>query len=45
VHEEGTDLKSKDSVHQTIEEAQLFVDASHQCYARLGAQLSQPVVA
>jgi sulfite reductase (ferredoxin) len=45
VHEEGTDLTSNDSVHQTIEEAQLFVDASHQCYARLGAQLSQPVVA
>ena len=27
-----------------IEDAQLFVDAAHQCYTRLGASLSAPVV-
>jgi sulfite reductase (ferredoxin) len=26
-----------DSAHQLIEEATLFVDASHQCYTRMGA--------
>jgi len=30
---------SKESAHQLIEEATLFVDAAHQCYARLGASL------
>ena len=29
-------------VHQLIEEATLFIDAAHQCYTRLGAQLSGP---
>ncbi|HVR62161.1 MAG TPA: nitrite/sulfite reductase [Polyangia bacterium] len=30
---------AKESVHQLIEEATLFVDAAHQCYTRLGAAL------
>jgi hypothetical protein len=28
-------------VHQLIEEATLFVDASHQCYTRLGSALGR----
>jgi sulfite reductase (ferredoxin) len=32
-----------ESVHQRIEEATLFIDAAHQCYTRLGSQLSGPV--
>jgi sulfite reductase (ferredoxin) len=35
---------SHDSVHQLIEEATLFVDASHQCYTRLGSALHGPTV-
>jgi sulfite reductase (ferredoxin) len=31
---------SVDGVHQRIEEATLFIDAAHQCYVRLGAELS-----
>ncbi len=31
-----------DGVHQRIEEATLFIDAAHQCYTRLGSQLSGP---
>jgi len=30
---------SAESAHQLIEEATLFVDAAHQCYARLGSSL------
>ncbi|HXI58217.1 MAG TPA: nitrite/sulfite reductase [Polyangia bacterium] len=33
---------TKESVHQLIEEATLFVDAAHQCYTRLGAALGGP---
>jgi sulfite reductase (ferredoxin) len=33
---------SLDVVHQRIEEATLFIDAAHQCYTRLGSQLSGP---
>jgi sulfite reductase (ferredoxin) len=29
-----------DSAHQLVEEAQLFLDASHQCYVREGARLA-----
>ncbi|HEV3030313.1 MAG TPA: nitrite/sulfite reductase [Polyangia bacterium] len=31
-----------ESVHQLIEEATMFIDAAHQCYTRLGSQLSGP---
>jgi sulfite reductase (ferredoxin) len=37
VHSEGLNGASPDAVHQLIEEAQLFVEAAHQCYARLSA--------
>jgi sulfite reductase (ferredoxin) len=36
---------TKESVHQLIEEATLFVDAAHQCYTRLGAALGGPTAA
>ena len=29
-----------DTAHQLVEEAQLFLDASHQCYVREGARLA-----
>jgi sulfite reductase (ferredoxin) len=32
-----------ESAHQLIEEATLFVDAAHQCYARLGSALKAAV--
>jgi sulfite reductase (ferredoxin) len=35
---------NKETTHQLIEEAQLFVDAAHQCYSRLGAALGGAVV-
>jgi sulfite reductase (ferredoxin) len=31
-----------DTAHQLVEEAQLFLDASHQCYVREGARLGSP---
>ncbi len=37
VHEQGINGVSKESAHQLIEEAQLFVDAAHQAYARMVA--------
>jgi len=39
VHEEHAAAQSPEAVHQLVEEATLFVDAAHQCYARLGASL------
>ncbi len=39
-HEEGGKADSFEAAHVLIEEAQLFVDAAHQCYARLGSNLS-----
>jgi sulfite reductase (ferredoxin) len=39
VHEEHQNADTIEAAHQTIEEATLFVDASHQCYARLGSSL------
>lgn len=39
-HEEGGNASSTEAAHQLIEEAQLFVDAAHQCYSRHGAGLS-----
>src|SRR5450432_1134890 len=45
-HEAQADAKraaaTPDGVHQRIEEATLFIDAAHQCYTRLGSQLSGP---
>ncbi len=35
-HREGPNGVSHESTHQLIEEAQLFVEAAHQCYERLG---------
>jgi sulfite reductase (ferredoxin) len=43
-HDEQGRTGSKESAHQLIEEAQLFVDAAHQCYTRHGAALSAPAV-
>ncbi|MBC8132718.1 MAG: nitrite/sulfite reductase [Deltaproteobacteria bacterium] len=42
VHEEHQNADTQEAVHQLIEEATLFVDAAHQCYARLGASLGAP---
>ena len=39
-HEDGGKADSEAAAHEMIEEAQLFVDAAHQCYARLGSHLS-----
>ena len=39
IHEEHAAAQSPEAVHQLVEEATLFVDAAHQCYARLGASL------
>ena len=36
VHEQGVGKATRESAHQLIEEAQLFVDAAHQCYTRIG---------
>lgn len=44
IHDEGAKADSKDAAHQVIEEAQLFVDAAHQCYTRHGAALAAPPV-
>jgi sulfite reductase (ferredoxin) len=38
VHASGINGVSKEQAHQMIEEAQLFVDAAHQCYARMAAE-------
>ena len=42
-HDEGGKVQSEEAAHQLIGEAQLFVDASHQCYSRLGSALPDPV--
>jgi sulfite reductase (ferredoxin) len=39
IHDEKGKAETKEAAHMIIEEAQLFVDAAHQCYTRLGAQL------
>jgi sulfite reductase (ferredoxin) len=41
-HEERGQSASQEAAHQLIEEAQLFVDAAHQCYTRYGAALAAP---
>jgi sulfite reductase (ferredoxin) len=38
-HDESGRPATRETVHQLIEEATLFVDASHQCYTRLGSAL------
>jgi sulfite reductase (ferredoxin) len=43
-YDERAQPATAESAHQLIEEATLFVDAAHQCYTRLGSQLSGPVV-
>jgi sulfite reductase (ferredoxin) len=35
-HEGGRKVQNAEGVHQMIEEAQLFVDAAHQAYAKIG---------
>jgi sulfite reductase (ferredoxin) len=37
-HEEGLPHVSRATVHRRIEEAQLFIEAAHACYNRLGQQ-------
>jgi sulfite reductase (ferredoxin) len=44
IHEDKARAETAEAAHQIIEEAQLFVDAAHQCYTRLGSSLSTPVV-
>jgi sulfite reductase (ferredoxin) len=39
-HEDGIKDTSQQGAHQLIEEAQLFVEAAHQCYARLGKAIA-----
>jgi sulfite reductase (ferredoxin) len=41
-HDERGKVSSADDAHQLIEEAQMFVDAAHQCYTRLGKALGAP---
>jgi sulfite reductase (ferredoxin) len=43
-HEERGKPATAETVHQLIEEASMFVDASHQCYGRLGSALKGPAV-
>jgi sulfite reductase (ferredoxin) len=38
-HDDRGKAATPETVHQLIEEATLFVDASHQCYTRLGSAL------
>jgi sulfite reductase (ferredoxin) len=42
-HDEKGKASSKEAAHQLIEEAQLFVDAAHQCYTKYGASLAAPI--
>jgi sulfite reductase (ferredoxin) len=43
-HDENGKAATREGVHQLIEEATLFVDASHQCYTRLGRALGGSVI-
>ncbi len=40
IHGSGLNVADVDGAHEVIEEAQLFIDAAHQCYTRLGSALS-----
>jgi sulfite reductase (ferredoxin) len=44
IHDDKARAGDEETAHHVIEDAQLFVDAAHQCYTRLGASLSAPVV-
>jgi sulfite reductase (ferredoxin) len=37
-HEERSEAGNTESAHRLIEEAQLFIEACHSCYARMSAQ-------
>lgn len=39
-HEARNEPQTLDGAHQLLEEAQLFLDAAHQCYVREGARLA-----
>jgi sulfite reductase (ferredoxin) len=43
-HEDRGKKATRETAHQLIEEATLFVDATHQCYTRLGSSLRGSVV-
>jgi sulfite reductase (ferredoxin) len=43
IHEEGQTTTSTAEVHRRIEEAQLFIEAAHSCYNRMGPQPIQLV--
>jgi sulfite reductase (ferredoxin) len=45
IHEDKARAETVEAAHQIIEEAQLFVDAAHQCYTRFGRSLAAPVPA
>lgn len=45
IHEEKGIAANTQAAHQMIEEAQLFVDAAHQCYTRHGSALKGPAMA
>jgi sulfite reductase (ferredoxin) len=38
VHSDGHDVNSPAAIHRRIEEAQLFIEATHACYNRLGVR-------
>jgi sulfite reductase (ferredoxin) len=42
-HEKRSGAVSADRAHQLIEEAQLFIEAGHACYARMRQQAAVPV--
>ena len=37
-HERRSEARGQESAHRLIEEAQLFIEACHSCYARLSVQ-------
>jgi sulfite reductase (ferredoxin) len=43
IHDDKARAETVEAAHQIIEEAQLFVDAAHQCYTRLGSSLGATV--
>ncbi len=40
MHASGLAVADAEGAHEVIEEAQLFIDAAHQCYTRLGGAVS-----
>jgi sulfite reductase (ferredoxin) len=45
IHEEKGVANDTETAHQMIEEAQLFVDAAHECYSKHGSALKAPALA